>query len=142
MSAHAASSASDLPKPGSVWRHHSGTEYTVIDVTDEPDAEKADKFPVTVFYRGPDGRKWPRKLPSFLASFTHVRDRETFPQSIFDVYLPHAAGTFFGRPIAELDERELRALIGNLILTKQSDEVMRESERSFYKAMHEARAKL
>lgn len=61
------------PAPGEVWLHRKGEEYTVIAVTSKPDPEKAEKFPVTVFYRGPDGRKWPRKLTSWMKSFTRLR---------------------------------------------------------------------
>jgi hypothetical protein len=61
------------PAPGEVWLHRKGAEYTVIDVTSKPDPEKAEKFPVTVFYRGPDGRKWPRELTSWMKSFTRLR---------------------------------------------------------------------
>jgi integrase len=63
-----------LPTPGSTWKHRGGDEYTVIGLTSEPDAEKADKFPRTVFYRGPDGRQWTRTLESWRASFTFVRE--------------------------------------------------------------------
>jgi hypothetical protein len=63
-----------LPTPGSTWQHRGGDEYTVIGLTSEPDAEKADKFPRTVFYRGPDGRQWTRTLESWRASFTFVRE--------------------------------------------------------------------
>jgi hypothetical protein len=58
------------PEEGEVWLHRKGDRYTVIGTTDAPDAEKADKFPRVVFYRGPDGRKWSRPLLSFLESFT------------------------------------------------------------------------
>jgi hypothetical protein len=57
------------PEEGEVWLHRKGDRYTVIGTTDAPDAEKADKFPRVVFYRGPDGRKWSRPLLSFLESF-------------------------------------------------------------------------
>jgi hypothetical protein len=59
------------PEEGEVWLHRKGDRYTVIGTTDAPDAEKADKFPRVVFYRGPDGRKWSRPLLSFLESFTN-----------------------------------------------------------------------
>jgi hypothetical protein len=63
-----------LPTPGSTWKHRGGDEYTVIGLTSEPDAEKAEKFPRTVFYRGPDGRQWTRTLQSWRGSFTFVRE--------------------------------------------------------------------
>lgn len=66
----------DLPEPGSVWRHKNGTLYTVLSVTTAPDEAKADEFPVTVVYMGPDGRKWPRTLPRWFASMTLVATAE------------------------------------------------------------------
>jgi hypothetical protein len=63
-----------LPTPGSTWKHRGGDEYIVIGLTSEPDAEKAEKFPRTVFYRGPDGRQWTRTLESWRGSFTFVRE--------------------------------------------------------------------
>lgn len=67
-----------IPQAGSTWQHRDGTEYVVIDCTSQPDAEKADRFPMTVFYRGPDGRKWARTLDSWRASFvlTDIVDAE------------------------------------------------------------------
>lgn len=62
------------PRPASSWQHHSGAVYTVFGVTSEPDAHKAEEFPVTVFYLASDGRLWSRKLASFLKSFTLLRD--------------------------------------------------------------------
>lgn len=58
------------PGVGEVWKHHKGDRYTVLGVTSKPDAEKAEKFPRTVFYRGPDGRQWTRPLTSWTESFT------------------------------------------------------------------------
>lgn len=83
------------PEEGEVWLHRTGDRYTVIGVTDAPDAEKADKFPRVVFYRGPDGRKRSRPLLSFLESFT-LKPVETQPGSPeFDgaeAYEAHLAG--------------------------------------------------
>jgi len=98
-----------MPKPGSVWRHHSGTEYTVIDVTSEPESHKADKFPITVFYRGPDGRKWPRTIESFLASFTLVR-KVALPDSFRKKYPPFE-GKFLGVDVADLERDDLLSIL-------------------------------
>lgn len=58
------------PKLGDVWRHRKGDHYTVLGITSEPDAEKTDKHPRTVFYQGPDGRRWTRTLASWMESLT------------------------------------------------------------------------
>jgi hypothetical protein len=58
------------PAEGSLWKHRKGDIYTVLGVTSEPGEDKADKFPVSVFYLGPDGRKWTRTLLSWQESFT------------------------------------------------------------------------
>jgi len=60
------------PAAGQQWKHRKGHVYTVIGVTNEPSEEKAHKFPVTVFYRAPDGRVWSRKLDSWMRSFTLI----------------------------------------------------------------------
>jgi hypothetical protein len=62
------------PAIGSRWKHKNGNVYKVLLVTSEPDPEKADKFPVTVIYQGPDWRIWPRRLDSWYASMTPVED--------------------------------------------------------------------
>jgi hypothetical protein len=64
--------AVEIPEPGSVWQHKSGTDYTVFAVSSKPDAGKEDDFPVTIFYVGPDGRQWPRPLKRWHGSMTLV----------------------------------------------------------------------
>lgn len=63
-----------LPVAGQRWLHRKGDVYTVVHVTSEPEDHKAHEFPVTVIYRGPDGRTWPRTLESFLKSFTLIAE--------------------------------------------------------------------
>lgn len=58
--------------PGSVWRHTNGSEYTVLHVTSESD-KHPDRYPVTVVYRGPDGRSWPKRAEDWHASMTLAR---------------------------------------------------------------------
>lgn len=62
-------SVKPIPKEGDCWQHRKGDYYQVLGLTDEPDPEKADKHPRTVFYQGPDGRKWARTLTSWYESF-------------------------------------------------------------------------
>lgn len=59
-----------LPEEGTKWKHHKGDVYTVLGVSSKPDADKTAKFPVSVFYEGPDGRRWIRTLESWKQSFT------------------------------------------------------------------------
>jgi hypothetical protein len=59
----------NVPEVGSIWQHRKGDYYTVRGMTSQPDPEKADKFPRTVFYQGPDGRRWTRTLESWMDSF-------------------------------------------------------------------------
>lgn len=56
-----------IPAPGSCWNHRSGTEYTVICVTNV-DATKAG-YPVTVVYRDSKGAMWSRPLTEWHDSF-------------------------------------------------------------------------
>jgi hypothetical protein len=62
--------ATTYPAIHSKWQHRKGDVYTVLGVTSEPGEDKADKFPVSVFYQGPDGRYWTRTLESWNTSFT------------------------------------------------------------------------
>ena len=59
----------NVPEVGSIWKHRKGDYYTVRGMTSQPDPEKADKFPRTVFYQGADGRRWTRTLESWMESF-------------------------------------------------------------------------
>lgn len=102
-----------LPKPRSIWRHHSGTEYTVIDLTSEPDEERAKKFPVMVFYRAPNNQKWARTLSDFLENFQHVRDMP-LPQNFLDAN-PKATGTIFGASLGDLSRDDLLHVIAYLL---------------------------
>jgi hypothetical protein len=66
------------PEPGQCWTHRKGAVYEVLGITSEPEDEKADKHPVTVFYKGPDGRRWARTLESWLRSFVPSGGRVIF----------------------------------------------------------------
>jgi hypothetical protein len=75
----------EVPEPGSVWQHKSGTHYTVVAVSSTPDAGKEEDFPVTVFYVGPDGRQWPRLLKRWHGSMTLVSKAPYKPKSLMSV---------------------------------------------------------
>jgi hypothetical protein len=61
-----------FPQGLDTWKHRKGDKYQVVGVTDQPEPEKAEKFPRTVFYKGPDGRMWSRTLESWYQSFEFV----------------------------------------------------------------------
>lgn len=48
----------DTPEEGSKWRHHSGRIYTVLFLTNNEGEGQKDGYPVTVVYRGDNGRRW------------------------------------------------------------------------------------
>jgi hypothetical protein len=81
-SEHAETNKLPPPEPGSEWVHTKGTIYTVIGVSSPPDDAKADEFPVTVLYVGPDGRKWPRTLKRWYASMTLVKQAKFRPNTL------------------------------------------------------------
>lgn len=63
-----------------VWEHWSGRRYTVIAVANE-DARCEEEYPVTVVYKGSDGRIWARKLSEFLDKSKKVDDEIDRPRS-------------------------------------------------------------
>jgi hypothetical protein len=66
------------PQAGQSWLHRKGKTYTVLGITSEPDDEDVHRFPVMVFYQGPDGRRWARTLYEWLQSFVPL----PFPPAI------------------------------------------------------------
>ncbi len=62
--------AKKLVKDDTVWKHDSGTEYTVILVVNE-NATKSG-YPVWVNYYGPDGKYWGQTLDRFVEDKTFV----------------------------------------------------------------------
>lgn len=56
-----------------VWKHTSGTEYTVILIANK-DATKS-SYPVTVNYYGPDGKYWAQSLERFVQDKVLLRKR-------------------------------------------------------------------
>lgn len=57
------------PVPESQWRHHNGNLYTVLLIANEH-TQRPDEYPVTVVYRGENGRVWSRPLSRWAASMT------------------------------------------------------------------------
>jgi hypothetical protein len=69
-----------MPQVGSIWHHRNGGYYSVLGFTSEAEPEKAEKFPRTVFYQGPDGRHWARTLESWLKSFKFILPPQSKPE--------------------------------------------------------------
>lgn len=62
-----------LPETGEMWVHvKSNAFYTVLGITSKPDPEKVYKHPQSVYYEGPDGRRWMRALSSWFKSFAFL----------------------------------------------------------------------
>lgn len=60
-----------LPVIGSRWQHKNGNLYEVYDVTNEF-TERHDEYPVTISYRGENGRKWSRAFWRWHSSMTEL----------------------------------------------------------------------
>lgn len=60
-----------LPAIGSEWSHRNGNRYKVLLITNLH-SEDLRKYPVTVCYRGPNGRTWSRRLNRWHGSMTLV----------------------------------------------------------------------
>ena len=63
----------NLPKPRSIWRHHSGRCYTIIILANEHSTD-LDKFPVYPVYQGSNGRVWTRPVKDFMEKMKWVCD--------------------------------------------------------------------
>lgn len=48
----------NIPEPGSKWLHYNGTSYEVLYIANEPNDPR---YPLTVVYRGPNGKVWARR---------------------------------------------------------------------------------
>lgn len=60
-----------IPSEKSHWKHYNGNEYEVMYITNEH-SEHLDKYPLTVVYRGKNGRVWSRPLDKWFDSFTPI----------------------------------------------------------------------
>lgn len=64
----------DVQEPievNSVWKHNNGNIYTVIEIANL-DSEDLTKYPITVVYRGKNGKIWSRPLIRWHGSFTKI----------------------------------------------------------------------
>lgn len=58
-----------LPREGSWWRHRNGQRYIVVGIANKY-TEHPDKYPVTVVYRGVNGKLWSRPASDWSRSMT------------------------------------------------------------------------
>lgn len=67
------SDRADIPKLETRWKHYKGNEYTVYDVTNaDADPGRNVDHPISVSYRGDNGKRWSKPLDLFLEKMTPV----------------------------------------------------------------------
>ena len=59
-----------VPEIFTLWRHYKGDEYEVIIIANRAATKK--NYPVTVIYRGRDGKVWSRPLSDWHTSMTEI----------------------------------------------------------------------
>lgn len=59
-----------IPSLKSKWKHHNGIKYKVIAIANE---ESNEKYPITVVYKGKNGKIWSRPLTDWYRSFTEIK---------------------------------------------------------------------
>lgn len=59
----------ELPKPGQLWEHHNGKEYRVMHVANQYSQDLV-KYPITIVYRGFNGRVWAKSLGNWFTAMT------------------------------------------------------------------------
>lgn len=69
----------DIPEEGSWWEHRNGNRYMVIAVVNESDTER---YPLTVVYRGENGKWWARRADDWHRSMTTIQ-RPLPPMRLF-----------------------------------------------------------
>lgn len=75
----------------SVWHHNNGNVYTVIEIANL-DSKDLTKYPITVVYRGKNGKIWTRPLTDWHRSFTKVKSlKESLRNEIPDNVMSRAA---------------------------------------------------
>lgn len=62
---------SDAPKKRSWWRHTNGNIYQVVEIANRY-TERPDQYPVTVIYKGANGRVWCRPLKNWYRSMSEA----------------------------------------------------------------------
>ncbi|AAX84908.1 hypothetical protein [Xanthomonas phage Xp15] len=65
---------SDVPQPGTMWRHYNGKQYEVLAIANI--ASENPRYPVTVIYVGDNGNIWTRDASDWHRSMTLIEDRK------------------------------------------------------------------
>lgn len=60
-------------KPGQSWRHINGNEYEVLCIANEYSSRPAE-YPMTVVYKGKNGKIWAKTMVNFLTKMTLIKD--------------------------------------------------------------------
>jgi hypothetical protein len=58
-----------LPSPGSLWSHRNGNVYEVLHIANEPNEPR---YPISIVYRGTNGKVWVRRADDWHRSMTAV----------------------------------------------------------------------
>ena len=58
-----------IPKIKSKWIHTNGVKYKVVAIANETNTEK---YPLTIIYKGKNGKIWSRPLNDWYRSFTEI----------------------------------------------------------------------
>lgn len=59
-----------IPEIKSKWKHLNWNEYEVIAIANE---ENTERYPITVVYKGKNGKIWSRPLRDWYRSFTEIK---------------------------------------------------------------------
>ena len=59
----------ETPLLKSKWKHYNGVKYKVIAIANE---ESNEKYPITVVYKGKNGKIWSRPLTDWYRSFKQI----------------------------------------------------------------------
>ena len=58
---------------GKTYQHYNGAKYKVIDVVNIGEPDKRDKHPITIIYKGDNGKRWSREFNDWARSFTELK---------------------------------------------------------------------
>lgn len=61
----------NLPNPGSKWQHTNGNLYKVLHIANKY-TTRSEEYPVTIVYKGANGRIWSRPFSRWHKSMTEV----------------------------------------------------------------------
>lgn len=113
-----ANTSTVIPAPRSVWQHRDGDIYTVEMLANEHTSQP-ERYPVTVVYRGQDGKVWSRRLVDWHGSMTALSEMDVarlmLPQE------PTLDGSIPGRDVSPVLMFEYICFIRNQLLRARED---------------------